>query len=134
VIRPVIWCGSPVSLSVGNVSDIILDALPLSFDYGLYQVLMAFLFGGTVVLEKSFAYPYKAMERLVQEKVTGFPLVPTMTAILLQMDNFPKFDLSSLRYIPNGAAFLWPISKQALLPREIFSMRVTNAMGLLPPA
>jgi len=30
--------------------DIILVALPLSFDYGLYQVLMAFLFGGTVIL------------------------------------------------------------------------------------
>ena len=40
---------------IGNVEeDIIMDVLPLSFDYGLYQVLMAFLFGGTVVLEKSF--------------------------------------------------------------------------------
>src|SRR4029450_6867141 len=38
--------------------DIILSALPLSFDYGLYQVLMAFKFGGTVVLERSFAYPH----------------------------------------------------------------------------
>jgi long-chain acyl-CoA synthetase len=31
--------------------DLILNVLPLSFDCGLYQVLMAFKFGETVVLE-----------------------------------------------------------------------------------
>ena len=86
--------------------DVILDTLPLSFDYGLYQILMAFLFGGTVVLEKSFVYPYKILERLVQEHVTGFPIVPTMAAILLQMQDLSKFDFSSLRYITNTAAAL----------------------------
>jgi len=86
--------------------DIILSALPLSFDYGLYQILMAFLFGGTVVLEKSFVYPYKIMERLVQERATGFPIVPTMVAILLQMEDLSKFDFSFLRYLTNTAAAL----------------------------
>jgi hypothetical protein len=52
--------------------DIIIDVLPLSFDYGLYQVLMAFKFGGTVVLEKSFTYPYQVIQKMIQEKVTGF--------------------------------------------------------------
>ena len=37
--------------------DIILNVLPLSFDYGLYQVLMAVKVGATLVLEKSFAFP-----------------------------------------------------------------------------
>lgn len=85
--------------------DIILSALPLSFDYGLYQVLMSAAFGGTVVLERSFAYPYAVMENLVKEKVTGFPIVPTMAALLLQMDLSP-FDFSHLRYITNTAAAL----------------------------
>lgn len=106
--------------------DIILDALPLSFDYGLYQILMAFLFGGTVVLERSFAYPYKVIEKLIQEQVTGFPIVPTMVAILLQMDDLSKFNLSCLRYITNTAAAL-PVAYirklQALFPRvKIYSM------------
>ena len=35
-------------------NDIILCVLPLSFDYGLYQVLMSVIFGGTVIIEKSF--------------------------------------------------------------------------------
>ena len=58
---------------IGNVEeDIILDVLPLSFDYGLYQVIMAFMFGGTVVLEKSFLYLHRVLEHIAQEKVTGF--------------------------------------------------------------
>ncbi|MEW6375905.1 MAG: AMP-binding protein [Thermodesulfobacteriota bacterium] len=86
--------------------DIIIDVLPLSFDYGLYQILMAFKFGGTVVLEQSFAYPYEIIKQMVRERVTGFPGVPTVFAILLQMEDLKKYDLSSLRYITNTAASL----------------------------
>jgi len=86
--------------------DIILNVLPLHFDYGLYQVLMTFLFGGTIVLEKSFAYPYKIIERLDEEKITGFPIVPTLAALLLQIKEFDKFDFSNIRYITNTADVL----------------------------
>ena len=103
----VVAAARSISQYLENVeNDIILNVLPLSFDYGLYQILMASLFGGTVVLEKSFVYPYKVIERLFQERVTGFPIVPTMVAILLQMEDLSKFDLSSLRYISNTAAAL----------------------------
>lgn len=98
--------------------DIILNVLPLSFDYGLYQVLMAFKFGGTVVLEKSFAYPYEIIKQMVKERVTGFPGVPTVFAILLQMEDLKKYDLKSLRYISNTAASL-PVRHIRQL-REIF--------------
>lgn len=123
----VVAAASSITQYPENVEDdIILDALPLSFDYGLYQVLMAFLCGGTLVLEKSFAYPYKVIEKLIQEKVTGFPIVPTMIAILLQMEDLSKFDLSCLRYITNTAAAL-PVpyirKLQALFPHvKIYSM------------
>ena len=127
---------------LGNVEeDIILSALPLSFDYGLYQILMASLFGGTVVLEKSFVYPYKVLEKLVQEKATGFPIVPTMVALLLQMEELKNFDLSSLRYISNTAAAL-PVSYirrlQGILPNhtKIFSMyglTECKRVSYLPP-
>jgi amino acid adenylation domain-containing protein len=120
--------------------DIILNTLPLSFDYGLYQVVMAMLFGGTVVLEKSFAFPYRIIERLVQEKVTGFPIVPTMVAILLQMENLSGYDFSSLRYMTNTAAAL-PVSYieklQAFFPHvTIFSMyglTECKRVAYLPP-
>ncbi|WP_232100824.1 class I adenylate-forming enzyme family protein [Gimesia fumaroli] len=86
-------------------SDIILNVLPLSFDYGLYQLLMAFRVGATLVLEKSFTYPHAVLQKIISERVTGFPLVPTMSAILLKMD-LSKYDFSKLRYITNTGAAL----------------------------
>lgn len=85
--------------------DIIINLLPLSFDYGLYQVLMAFKMGGTIVLERSFTYPHTVIETIVREKVTGLPLVPTISAVLLQLD-LSKYDFPHLRYISNTAAAL----------------------------
>ena len=60
--------------------DIILNVLPLAFDYGLYQLLMAVKLGATLVLEKSFAFPQAIFDLMREEKVTGLPLVPTMAA------------------------------------------------------
>ena len=41
-----------------------LNVLPLSFSYGLYQVLAMFLCGGTLVLERSFAYLHPILQRM----------------------------------------------------------------------
>lgn len=121
-------------------NDIIMSALPLSFDYGLYQVLMAFLFGGTVIIEKSFTYPYKVMERLVKERATGFPIVPTMLAVLLQLSHLHRFDCSALRYISNTAAAL-PVSLirkfQAIFPHvsiySMYGLTECKRVSYLPP-
>lgn len=120
--------------------DILLSALPLSFDYGLYQVLMAFQTGATVVLEKTFAYPAVILERLVQEKVTGFPIVPTMAAILLQMKGFHGNRYPHLRYLTNTAAALPPAHVERLRERfpttKIYSMyglTECKRVSYLPP-
>jgi long-chain acyl-CoA synthetase len=88
--------------------DIIIDALPLAFDYGLYQVLMSFFFGGTVVLARGFTYPQQIIDLIVNEKVTGWPMVPTMVAILLQLNNLGAVDFTSLRYITSTGQVLPP--------------------------
>ena len=104
----VVAAASSIIQYLENVpEDIVINVLPLSFDYGLYQLLMTFKFGGTLVLEKSFAYPAAVLKLMEEERVTGFPGVPTIFAILLQMD-LSKYDLSSLRYITNTAAALPP--------------------------
>jgi len=109
--------------------DVIINVLPLAFDYGLYQVLMGFKIGGTVVLEKSFAFPYQVVEVMIKEKVTGFPGVPTIFAILLGLKDLPKWDLSSLRYMTNTAAAL-PASHIRRL-RELFpAVRLYSMYGL----
>ncbi|MBN1934417.1 MAG: AMP-binding protein [Anaerolineae bacterium] len=99
--------GSIIQYLKNTPDDIIINVLPLSFDYGLYQLLMVFRFGGTLVLENSFAYPAAILNKMVAERVTGFPGVPTVFAILLQMDLTP-YDLSALRYLTNTAAALPP--------------------------
>lgn len=109
--------------------DVLLCVLPLSFGYGLYQVLTAFMLGGTVVLEKSFAYPMKVLERIEKERVTGFAIVPTIAAMLLQIQNIGKFDLSSLRYLTNAAAAL-PVDHIVKLRELLPHVRLYSMYGL----
>jgi amino acid adenylation domain-containing protein len=112
-----------------NENDIIMNVLPLSFDYGLYQILMAFKIGGTIVMEKSFAYPYQVVETMIKENVTGFPGVPTIFAILLRMKNLSRYDLSSIRYITNTAAAL-PVSHIKGLRDLVPAARIYSMYGL----
>ncbi|MBN2473585.1 MAG: AMP-binding protein [Pirellulales bacterium] len=119
---------SIISYLKNQPDDIVICALPLSFDYGLYQLLMTFQFGGTLVLERSFAYPAQFLQQMETERVTGFPGVPTIFAILLQMD-LSSYDLSRLRYITNTAAALPPSHIQQL--RGLFpSATVYSMYGL----
>ncbi|SDM16051.1 class I adenylate-forming enzyme family protein [Ensifer sp. YR511] len=109
--------------------DIILNVLPLAFDYGLYQLLMAIRLGATLVLEKSFAFPHAIFERIREEGVTGFPLVPTMAAMILQMRDLEPGFLPSLRYLSNTAAALPPPHIARL--RELFpGARLYSMYGL----
>jgi len=108
--------------------DIILSVLPLSFDYGLYQVLMAFKFGGTLVLERSFAYPYRIIELLNLESVTGFPIIPTISAMLLQLD-LAAHRFPALRYITNTAAAL-PTEHIRQLRRLLPDVKIFSMYGL----
>lgn len=119
--------------------DIILNALPLSFGYGLYQVLMAFKVGGTVVLERSFTFPHAVLEKMMEERVTGFPIVPTMSAILLQLD-LTKYPLPSLRYITNAGAALpvhHIVKLRELLPDTklypMYGLTECKRVSYLPP-
>lgn len=119
-----------ITTYLGNTpDDIILNVLPLAFDYGLYQLLMAVKLGATLVLEKSFAFPQAIFERIRAEKVTGFPLVPTMAALILQMRELAPGFLPSLRYLSNTAAALPPVHIARL--RELFpGVRLYSMYGL----
>jgi len=108
-----------ITTYLGNSEDdVILDILPISFDYGLYQILMAFKVGATVVLEKPLVYLNEALDLIESEKVTGLPGVPTFFSMLLSMKDLPRRDFSSLRYVTNTAASL-PVPHVRRL-RELF--------------
>ncbi len=121
--------------------DVILNVLPLAFDYGLYQMIMAFRAGARLVLERSFAFPAQVLNVMVTEGVTGLPGVPTIFAMLAELRSLERYDLSRIRYVTNTAANL-PLKHITMLRTLFPTARIFSMYGLteckrctfLPPA
>jgi amino acid adenylation domain-containing protein len=111
-----------------NDGDIILNVLPLSFDYGLYQAILSVSVGATLVIERSFAYPSSVLETLVRERVTVFPIVPTIAALLLKQD-LTQYDLHALRMVTSTGAAL-PVSHITALGATLPNIRLFSMYGL----
>ena len=107
--------------------DVILNVLPMSFDYGLYQMIMAFAVGARLVLERSFALPIHVLKRASEEGVTAFPGVPTMFAMIDDLAS--ELDLSRVRYVTNTAA---PLMRKHVrtLKRTFPRARIYSMYGL----
>ena len=86
--------------------DRILLMLPLAFDYGLYQLFMNVQLGATLVMERSFTYPAVIFERIREYKVTVFPAVPTIYAMLVSMHHREPLQFPSVTRVTNTAAAL----------------------------
>ncbi|MDB4933327.1 MAG: hypothetical protein JWP87_299, partial [Labilithrix sp.] len=110
--------------------DVILDVLPLSFDYGLYQMIMAVRMGARLVLEQGFAYPPDILRLIAEERVTGFPGVPTFFAMLAtSMKSIDSYDLSSVRFVTNTAAAL-PVKHIGVAKKIFPEARIYSMYGL----
>ena len=140
--RNMVSASTSITTYLENVEDdIILSVLPLSFDYGLYQAIMAAQFGGTLVLERSFLYPYAVINLMKKERVTGLPIVPTISAILLQLEKLREESFPHLRYLTNTAAAL-PVSHilglQEIFPDaaiySMYGLTECKRVSYLPPS
>jgi long-chain acyl-CoA synthetase len=98
--------GSLVEYLRLGADDRILNVLPLAFDYGLYQLLMAVRLGATLVLERSFTYPAQIFARIASEAVSVFPGVPTIYMTLIGMHARTPLSFPSVRRVTNTAAAL----------------------------
>lgn len=115
---------------IGNYeSDRILNVLPLSFDYGLYQIIMSVMYKGTVILEENFIYPHLVFKKIQESKITGFPIVPTIMTMLLNMKDLTTYDFSTLRYISNTGAAL-PIEHIRKFRQLYPDIKVISMFGL----
>ena len=122
-------CTSVSSYLELQEDEVILCVLPLAFDYGLYQMIMAFHTGARLVLERSFAFPAQILNLLVAEGVTGFPGVPTIFSILSELKSLKDYDLTKIRFVTNTAAAL-PV-KHILMLRDVFpGARIYSMYGL----
>jgi acyl-CoA synthetase (AMP-forming)/AMP-acid ligase II len=122
-------CTSIASYLAVREDEVILNVLPLAFDYGLYQMIMAVRAGARLVLERSFAFPAEVLRRIAEERVTGLPGVPTIFSRLLGLKSLKDYDLSSIRYVTNTGAAL-PV-RHLLLLQDLFpGARIYSMYGL----
>jgi acyl-CoA synthetase (AMP-forming)/AMP-acid ligase II len=122
-------CTSIASYLALREDEVILNVLPLAFDYGLYQMIMAFRTGARLVLERSFAFPAQILALIADERVTGLPGVPTIFSMLTGLKSIKEHDLSSIRYVTNTGATL-PVKHIRLLQDLFPAARIYSMYGL----
>lgn len=124
--RNMLTAATSISTYLGlREDDVVIDVLPLAFDYGLYQLIMSVRQGARLVLERSFTFPAQVLDTVVAERATFLPGVPTLFAVLTEMD-LSHWDLSSVRAVTNTAAALHP--KHILALKRIFPAALIFSM------
>ncbi|QYM93139.1 class I adenylate-forming enzyme family protein [Dickeya zeae] len=84
--------------------DRIMSFIPMSFDYGLYQVIMSALAQCTLIVEPDFRRPLLALQRMVTLRATVLPIVPTMLRLIAPLAS--RYNFASIRTVTNTAAAL----------------------------
>lgn len=116
--RQVVAAARAINARLGyRADDVVLCRLPLSFDYGLYQVLLTVLAGGTLVLTEGRAADGLLLRTVVKHGVTVLPLVPSLAAMLLTLQRRYR-ETTRLRLFTNTGARLGRDIGSALL--ELF--------------
>jgi acyl-CoA ligase (AMP-forming) (exosortase A-associated) len=90
---------SVASYLENRADDVLLAALPLSFDAGFSQLTTAFHVGARVVLV-NYLLPRDVLNAVVREQVTGLTAVPPLWIQLSQLE-WPAEVTRHLRYIAN---------------------------------
>ena len=84
-----------------DATDRVLGLLPVSFSYGLNQLLTTLSVGGQLVLQKA-PFPADVVRNLAAKRITGFAAVPSLwSQILDYLDEVPT-NLPDLRYVTNA--------------------------------
>lgn len=125
--RQILFATSAINQVLENTSeDNVLCGLPLSFDYGLYQIFLCFHAGAKLILERDFRLPIILPRLIKRHEVTGFPGVPSLFGMLLRSRLLERTQLPSLRYITSTGDVFPPAyiqQLQELLPKvTVFPM------------
>jgi len=124
-----------------TAADRVLCVLPFHFSYGNSVLNTHLAVGAALVVEDNFAFPNLVLQRMQDERVTGFSGVPSTFALLLGRCNLHDFNLSALRYLTQaGGAMPRPLIERlrSQLPAvELFVMygqtEATARLTYLPP-
>lgn len=89
-----------------NSQEHILCLSPLSFDYGLYQLLFSLKFDCQLTLFQENFHPIKVIKALEQYKISLLPVVPAMATSLSSIIKVFKKQLPHLKKITNTGGHL----------------------------
>lgn len=118
--------------------DVILCRLPLAFDYGLYQLLLAAQVGCSIVLAQR-ASDFSLIDVLTHNRVTVVPLVPTLAQMLVFLQiHRPKN--THIRLFTNTGARMNQRTMEQLLKlfpgasyASMYGMTECKRISILPP-
>ncbi len=100
--------------------------LPFHYSYGNSLLTTHVMAGASLVLENSFVFPNVVLDRIEEERVTGFAGVPSTFAILLNRSNLRKRAFPSLRYVTQAGGAMSPKLagdlREALPGTDVFIM------------
>ncbi|MEE1926436.1 class I adenylate-forming enzyme family protein [Pseudomonas sp. 148P] len=123
-----------------EVTDNILCSLPLSTDYGLYQMLMAVDAGATLVLEKTSNAALSLMDSIERHQVSVVPFVTNTLTFLYEHATRRGIAFPGVRLVTNGGAGLRrrQISRMnSLFPNArictLFGLPECKCCACLPP-
>ncbi len=116
----------PQDLDPSRGQAVTMVCTPLFHVGGVSNILMALLIGTKMVFNAGRFDPAQVLELIEAEAVQSFAGVPTMAARLIEHDDFPRRDLSSLRALPMGGA---PVPA-ALLERVVAKLPQLKRGGL----
>jgi long-chain acyl-CoA synthetase len=125
--------GTPPIVNAGiqrSREDIIIDLVPFSYLYGLFEVLFgSIIAGSTIVLIPSFT-PRAVLEAVEKEKATVVFGVPAMfNALAMVRDEIlTRYNLSSLRLAVSAGAKSFPKLMEAL--EDKFGLSLYEVYGL----
>lgn len=122
-------------------SDRVLHVLPFYYSYGNSVLHTHLAAGATLVLQTNLVYPHRVLEKMAEERVTGFCGVPATFSLLLSRTQLENYDLTQLRYVTQAGGAMAPRLIQRwrnLLPNAKFFVmygqtEATARLAYLPP-
>lgn len=104
--KQVLFCVTAINKCLGNgPADCILCVLPLSFDYGLYQLFLALQCEAKLILRQCRLIQ-QIPAILKRERVTAFPSMPAILKMLIKAGLLQRVELPELRYISSTGEIL----------------------------
>lgn len=82
-----------------TAADRVMCILPFFYSYGNSLLHTHLSTGASLVLENSFMYPQKVLEKMQETQVTGFSGVPSTFTMLLDRSKLRETQIPSLRYV-----------------------------------